>query len=249
MGGTAAGSWQRLRGLPAIGRGVSGAVRGSNPLGSLTANESQRRSSKHRSVTAANAEPSARYPHRAATAHAARHRSGRLSLQAFSTPPLKRPEEDASELAEFGPQLSAQSIDLWTTSRGHRRSMACLRRVGDGAFRCGPLTSCPGRGLMALPHRRPLGTPGGRRFLQRVVRYVRARSARRRGSSSAGQSWRTARIARPSPAPISRSSWLPSTANPIFSAISRSPTSWRRRASDAVALAERMTPATNIPLR
>lgn len=28
---TAAGDWQRLRGLPAVGRGVSGAVRGTRP--------------------------------------------------------------------------------------------------------------------------------------------------------------------------------------------------------------------------
>ena len=30
-GATAAGDWQRLRGLPAIGRGCSGAIRGTRP--------------------------------------------------------------------------------------------------------------------------------------------------------------------------------------------------------------------------
>ena len=30
-GATAAGDWERLRGLPAIGRGVRGAIRGSSP--------------------------------------------------------------------------------------------------------------------------------------------------------------------------------------------------------------------------
>jgi hypothetical protein len=42
-GVTAGGSWQRLRGVPAIGHGVSGAVAGSNPLGALIAKESRRR--------------------------------------------------------------------------------------------------------------------------------------------------------------------------------------------------------------
>jgi hypothetical protein len=41
-GVTSGGSWQRLRGVPAIGRGVSGAVAGSNPLGALIAKERQR---------------------------------------------------------------------------------------------------------------------------------------------------------------------------------------------------------------
>jgi hypothetical protein len=34
-GATAAGDWRRLRGIPAIGRGVAGAIRGSRPGDSL----------------------------------------------------------------------------------------------------------------------------------------------------------------------------------------------------------------------
>ena len=41
--GTAGGDRDRLRGLPAIGRGVSGAVRDSDPLGALLRKESARR--------------------------------------------------------------------------------------------------------------------------------------------------------------------------------------------------------------
>ena len=38
-GSTAGGDSERLRGLPAIGRGVSGAIRGSDPLGEVIRRE------------------------------------------------------------------------------------------------------------------------------------------------------------------------------------------------------------------
>jgi hypothetical protein len=38
-GASNGGDWERLRGLPAIGRGVSGAVRGSDPLGEVLRRE------------------------------------------------------------------------------------------------------------------------------------------------------------------------------------------------------------------
>ncbi len=38
-GATGPGDWERLRGLPAIGRGVSGAVRGSDPMRALLSKE------------------------------------------------------------------------------------------------------------------------------------------------------------------------------------------------------------------
>lgn len=38
-GASNGGDWERLRGLPAIGRGVSGAIRGSDPLGELLRRE------------------------------------------------------------------------------------------------------------------------------------------------------------------------------------------------------------------
>lgn len=42
-GSTLAGDERRLRGLPAVGRGVEGAVAGTNPLGALLAKENRRR--------------------------------------------------------------------------------------------------------------------------------------------------------------------------------------------------------------
>jgi hypothetical protein len=42
-GSTSGGDEQRLRGLPAIGRGVSGAIRGTDPLGEVIRRESRRR--------------------------------------------------------------------------------------------------------------------------------------------------------------------------------------------------------------
>jgi hypothetical protein len=41
-GATAAGDWARLRGIPAVGRGCAGAVRGSTPVGALLAKEARR---------------------------------------------------------------------------------------------------------------------------------------------------------------------------------------------------------------
>ena len=41
-GATAAGDSRRLRGIPAVGRGCAGAIRGSNPVGALLAQESRR---------------------------------------------------------------------------------------------------------------------------------------------------------------------------------------------------------------
>jgi hypothetical protein len=40
-GQTPVGDWERLRGLPAVGRGVSGAMRGTDPLRALLAKESR----------------------------------------------------------------------------------------------------------------------------------------------------------------------------------------------------------------
>lgn len=42
-GATAAGDWARLRGLPAIGRGCAGAIRGTDPAGEVLRRESRRR--------------------------------------------------------------------------------------------------------------------------------------------------------------------------------------------------------------
>jgi hypothetical protein len=42
-GVTASGDWARLRGLPAIGRGVSGAIPGTRPEIALLANDARRR--------------------------------------------------------------------------------------------------------------------------------------------------------------------------------------------------------------
>lgn len=42
-GATAAGDERRLRGVPAVGRGVSGAIPGTSPVGALLAHESRRR--------------------------------------------------------------------------------------------------------------------------------------------------------------------------------------------------------------
>ena len=41
-GATAAGDERRLRGVPAVGRGVAGAIPGTNPLGALLARERRR---------------------------------------------------------------------------------------------------------------------------------------------------------------------------------------------------------------
>ncbi len=41
-GATSGGDWERLRGLPAIGRGVSGAIRGTDPVRALIAKERRR---------------------------------------------------------------------------------------------------------------------------------------------------------------------------------------------------------------
>jgi len=38
-GSSNGGDWERLRGLPAIGRGCSGAIRGSDPLGEVLRRE------------------------------------------------------------------------------------------------------------------------------------------------------------------------------------------------------------------
>lgn len=40
---TSGGDWQRLRGLPAIGRGCAGAIRGTDPLGEVIRREGRRR--------------------------------------------------------------------------------------------------------------------------------------------------------------------------------------------------------------
>jgi len=42
-GVTAGGDERRLRGVPAVGRGVSGTMAGTDPLGALIANERRRR--------------------------------------------------------------------------------------------------------------------------------------------------------------------------------------------------------------
>ncbi len=42
-GATAAGDARRLRGVPAVGRGVPGAIPGTNPVGAVLARESRRR--------------------------------------------------------------------------------------------------------------------------------------------------------------------------------------------------------------
>jgi hypothetical protein len=42
-GATAGGDASRLRGIPALGRGVQGALAGSSPVGALLAKESRRR--------------------------------------------------------------------------------------------------------------------------------------------------------------------------------------------------------------
>lgn len=42
-GATSGGDWQRLRGLPAIGRGCAGAIRGTDPLGEVLRRERRRR--------------------------------------------------------------------------------------------------------------------------------------------------------------------------------------------------------------
>lgn len=42
-GSTSGGDEQRLRGLPAVGRGVSGAIKGTDPLGEVIRREGRRR--------------------------------------------------------------------------------------------------------------------------------------------------------------------------------------------------------------
>lgn len=42
VGGTSGGDWERLRGLPAVGRGVSGAIRGTDPARETIRRDSRR---------------------------------------------------------------------------------------------------------------------------------------------------------------------------------------------------------------